>query len=142
MNLLAFAARLTRDHTCHFYEWALCAFRDALEDEPLPDSKKYASWGEVLDEEIPIAAQWISIAGPALFGRDENGNAAGRLWKEINGFRGYCPERWALWAERFGIVAKNEQASDATRRIAKEAQREMREIEDVYEMRMYDFANI
>lgn len=64
----------------------------------------------------------------------------GRLWEERGGIGDYCPGRWALWKERFGVVANDERASEVTRRIARDAQEEMQEIEDTDEMRMYDIA--
>ncbi|OJJ89201.1 DUF3632 domain-containing protein [Aspergillus glaucus CBS 516.65] len=95
------------------YSWfALITLRDALETPP-----------NELSEEDPLEA--LTPAAAAV------GNAPGRggpLWK---GNHGFCKERWELWLERFGEVARMEgEIGDKVRMIARDAVQIMREIGD------------
>lgn len=114
------------------YSWfALITLRDALETPPNELSEE-----DPLEALIPAAAEWISILGVEIYDWDEAfcgsvGNAPGRggpLWK---GKHGFCKERWELWRERFGEVARMEgEIGDKVRMIARDAVQIMREIED------------
>jgi hypothetical protein len=49
------------------------------------------------------------------------------LWK---GKHGFCKERWKLWRDRFGEAARKEDESEQVRRVAREAELMMKEIEN------------
>ncbi|KAI9793195.1 MAG: hypothetical protein M1816_000616 [Peltula sp. TS41687] len=130
-NFNAFEARLTRDGTCDCRMTAVWALKEALEQEPDPRNPAYHRQGPVLDCFVPVAAEWISIAGQALLdgGHKDYGGAGdgGRLWK---GKRGFSPERWQFWKERFGVISEHEQVSDETKQVAREAKDRMTKIEN------------
>ncbi|CZR56227.1 uncharacterized protein PAC_06115 [Phialocephala subalpina] len=109
--------------------WGLQILSGALENEPDPRSKAYQTQGPMLDETIPLAAQWIKLCGEQIFEIDKyigSYAAGGRKWK---GKQGFCLERWQFWRRRFSEISEFEQASDETRRVCKETARLMEEIE-------------
>lgn len=73
----------------------------------------------MLDCLVPIAAQWILIAGRQIFSRIDDPrlmrvstSVGEQLWKED---KALSLERWKLWRGRFGDIAVFEQASETTR---------------------------
>ena len=70
---------------------------------------------------VPPAATWIVLAGGKVYelcksGKDDEG-------------RGFSMGRWALWKERFGKIATNQELGDDIRDIASKAAAEMEELE-------------
>ena len=114
------------------YSWfALFTLRNALE---IPTYQMLPI--HTLEEVIPSAAAWISILGVEIYEWDEDlsGYAGmrpgmgGPLWK---GKHGFCKERWQLWRERFGEVARmSGEIGDDARTAAREAEQMMWEIEN------------
>lgn len=117
------------------YSWfALVTLREALETPPkeLPPTAP-------LDTCIPAAAVWIEVLGVEIYEWDEEfehgplvgaPGRGGPLW---NGKHGFCEDRWALWRERFGELARMEDVSglgEQTRTTAREAELMMRQIEN------------
>lgn len=117
------------------YSWfALVTLREALETPPsqLPSNAP-------LDTCIPAAAAWIEVLGVEIYEWDEEfehgplvgaPGRGGPLW---NGIHGFCKERWELWRDRFGEVARMEDVpglGEQTRIIAREAEMMMGQIEN------------
>ena len=70
---------------------------------------------------VPPAATWILLAGEKLYelcksGKDDKG-------------RGFSLRRWALWKEKFGEIATNQEFGDDVRDIASKAAGEMEKLE-------------
>ena len=70
---------------------------------------------------VPPAATWILLAGEKVYelcksGKDDKG-------------RGFSMGRWALWKEKFGEIATNQELGDDVRDIASKAVGEMEKIE-------------
>jgi hypothetical protein len=135
VNFNAFCARLTRDGTCDRSAHAIWDLREALEEEPDQREEAAKEHGKQLDVRIPVAANWITIAGNVLYrhsgdcGKDgELGVASqGRLY---SGQAGFSLERWAFWKERFGVIKANEGVADGTKQAAEEAEAAMMSIEN------------
>lgn len=125
---MSFVTRLTAQGIFDFSTWAISEFREVLEEEPDTRSRAYQLQGRWLDVRIPFTAQWINLAGPVLFQNSANKKylgkiaAGGRLWKKLDGFEGFSPERWNFWRERFGEIAKSVQINIDTKRVAEETE--------------------
>lgn len=128
--------------------YAIWAFTDALEgemtliraapDEVNPDPAAVPD----LSFKVAVAAAWAIHAGDVLYGRDEEIRATqgGPLWRldkkeglrlkrKYRGTQGLCPERWALWKSRFGVIRDSDKVDEETRRRAGEAVDAMDRIE-------------
>ncbi|KAF4869392.1 hypothetical protein CGCSCA1_v011442 [Colletotrichum siamense] len=148
VNLQAYAARVAGLGLVPFEMYAIWAFVDALEGTMKPirggpdeiDSDPSAV--PDISFKVAIAANWMKYAGHRLYGRDEevHGATAGPLWKldkkeaaklrrKLRGTDGICPERWALWKERFAAIRDAQGVDDAARDNAKAAFDVMEEIE-------------
>jgi hypothetical protein len=84
---------------------------------------------------IPAAASWIEVLGVEIYEWDEEyesgcvvgaPGSGGLLWK---GKHSFCKERWKLWRDRFGEAARKEDESEQVRRVAREVELMMKEIE-------------
>ncbi|KAL8287757.1 hypothetical protein RB601_004302 [Gaeumannomyces tritici] len=150
INLQAYAARVAGYGIVPLEMYAIWALVDALEGtmEPVrgaPDEVN-ANPASVKDLSIKMAcaAAWMIHAGHMLHGRNEevSGATAGPLWRiqdkkeaaklgrKLKGKDGLCPERWALWKERFAAVRDAaEGVDDAARKQAGAAFARMEEIE-------------
>ncbi len=129
--------------------WAVTALADALEgavravrgapDETDADPAAVAD----LPFKVAAAAAWAVHAGRALHGRDEEvrGTLGGPLWRlgrrdalrlrrRYRGTQGLCPERWALWKERFAAVRDCDRVDAETRARAAEAAEAMEKVEN------------
>lgn len=128
-NLNYFLARLTESEVHTFYMYAIWAMRDALEEKADPPKAWY-------DAHVPAAAAWVFALGSQLYAREEDltpkneyeGNPArgGALW---TGGSEFSKARWDFWKRRFKEVAEEEEASEETKKIAKEAVAEMQRAE-------------
>jgi hypothetical protein len=116
------------------FEWgslfALATLRMALETP-----WEHMALEDPLVALIPAAAAWIEVLGAEIYEWDEEyesgrligaPGSGGPLWK---GKHGFCKERWKLWRERFGEAARKEDESEHVRRVAREAELMMKEIE-------------
>ena len=90
---------------------------------------------EPLEAWIPAAAVWIQVLGTEIYEWDdeyESGRligAPGRggpLWK---GKHGFSKDRWKFWRGRFGEIGKKENEPEHVKRVAREAELMMKEIE-------------
>ena len=70
---------------------------------------------------VPPAATWILLAGKKIYELCKNG-------KDDKG-RDFSLARWALWKEKFGEIAANEELDDSVRSIAEKASAEMESLE-------------
>ena len=70
---------------------------------------------------VPPAATWILLAGGKIYELCKSGKDDKR--------RGYSMGRWALWKEKFGEIATNQELGDDVRNIASKAVSEMERIE-------------
>lgn len=134
INLNKFTALLMATEEPVFaYSWfALITFREALET---PSNHLLPT--DCLDAYIPAAAAWIEILGVDIYEWDdefEHGplvgapGKGGLLWE---GKHGFCKERWKLWRERFGEMARMEsKLGEEARMFAREAELMMKEIEE------------
>ncbi|KAL2817611.1 hypothetical protein BJX63DRAFT_385522 [Aspergillus granulosus] len=136
INMNRFAALLmaTEESVFASYSWfGLVTLRQALET-PIDEMDTTHS---PLDAWVPAAAAWIEVLGVEIYDWDEefpsggNRGAPGRggpLWK---GKHGFCKERWALWRERFGILASGDEGPlpDSVRKVAGDTEVMMKEIE-------------
>ena len=106
--------------------------RDALEEEPNFASRVFRTQGPQLDFHVPVAAEWILIAGRQLFLCKDDYSSKRilsiRLWK---GKHAFSKERWQLWARRFEEIGECEQVAPRTREVAKEAAGMMKRVEEV-----------
>ncbi|PYH78813.1 hypothetical protein BO82DRAFT_243353, partial [Aspergillus uvarum CBS 121591] len=132
-NVNRFVARLVATHEPVFrpHAWfALVTLRRALETpwaQMAPEDPR-AAW-------VPAAAAWIEVLGAEIYAWEEEyaaGPAAGApgrggpLWQ---GKHGFCRERWGLWRERFGEVARLDGEDVHVRSVAGRAERRMKVIE-------------
>lgn len=143
-----YAARVTGAGLAPLEMYAIWAFTDALEgemtliraapDEVNPDPAAVPD----LSFKVAVAAAWAIHAGDVLYGRDEEIRATqgGPLWRldkkeglrlkrKYRGTQGLCPERWALWKSRFGVIRDSDKVDEETRRRAGEAVDAMDRIE-------------
>ncbi|KAL5342893.1 hypothetical protein BJX70DRAFT_394333 [Aspergillus crustosus] len=118
--------------------YAVATLRDALET-----CWEYEARGSAGDEDegsytgnVPAAAAWIEILGVEIYKWDRDHPSApstispgrgGPLWE---GKQGFCKERWVLWRERFGEIARDENAPRDDRSAAAGAEIRMRAIEE------------
>ena len=129
-SLNGFAARLRRDGTLKGETYALWAMRDALEIEPDHRARAYHTQGPLLDHNVPVAAEWISIAGLKLFLCEEDYSSSAKAGWQWKGKNSFSRERWQFWAQRFENIGENEQAAPQTREVAKQAAGKMRRIQE------------
>lgn len=127
INLNRFTALLMASEEDVFdYAWfAFVTFKTALETPPL-----HLTEGEDLDAVIPAAAAWIEVLGVEMYTWDQEFGRSGRggsLWEERPGF---CEERWKFWRKRFGEVTGWGGVSEEVKKVARETEVMMREIED------------
>lgn len=108
--------------------WAAQTFRIVLEDD-------YNDRCALLDELVPVAAQYIFHAGRAVYDCEdemvvppkvENFTFPGPLW---NGRQGLSKERWEFWKARFHTIGELDNVQEKTREVAKKAASDMAEIE-------------
>lgn len=133
LRLCAFVARLTRDSTRDYCCWALWAFRDALEEDSYSSSDIHSVRNTLkLSVQLQQAALWIGVSGVAIFQNRKryDSGSGGKLWIEVNGFEGFCAERWAFWKKRLGTMSHCEQLAQEIREIAIDIQNRMQEIEN------------
>ena len=123
----AFLARLRSTPGAPDYgKYALIAMQGALEE-----SSKTA---EEISVNLPAAAVWIFYAGEHFYkSRREwrehwSPASGGPLW---NGKKGYCPERWVLWKERFQWVMMQGNMTDEAKEFTGKAVRKMNEVESL-----------
>ncbi|KAH8660324.1 hypothetical protein BX600DRAFT_513938 [Xylariales sp. PMI_506] len=148
LNLQTYAARLAGYRLAPLEMYAIWALTAALEGTitPVRGAPDEVNPDPAAVEELPFkaaaAAAWIKYAGHTLYGRDEEirGSLGGPLWKldkkqgaklkrKYRGTQGLCPERWALWKERFGAIRDAENVDKATRKVAAGAVEDMDRIE-------------
>lgn len=125
-NLNFFYARITQRKIQDLSLYAIFALRTALET-PLDDDAE-STVAQQCDANVPAAAAWILGCGHDLFRKEQDlspsdpkqGNPArgGALWKGTPGFN---KERWALWKERFVVVADMQGVQESTRTVARDA---------------------
>ena len=132
VNINKLAALLMRrqlSFTADFDAFAIYTMRPALET-PIGQDETQAP-----DAEIPAAAAWISVLGREMYSwdrefphgdREGDPGRGGPLWR---GQHGPCKERWQLWRRRFGELSRADELSDELRKIAKDAEAQMADIE-------------
>ncbi|KAJ4218082.1 hypothetical protein NW759_008677 [Fusarium solani] len=118
VNINAFFARLTAANIEGNLLFAIWVFRDALED-PAEDEIAEKSSPELLK----AAAVWFIYAAESLAkARDEAEQFDGKVarpgdslsaFKDVPGWRGFCPDRWNVWKARFASLEKTESLADA-----------------------------
>ena len=83
----------------------------------------------LLDTFIPAAAQYILLAGQAVYkcDSDREGISAGSLLEKARE-KGEV-ERWGFWKERFKSMQDWEDLKDGTRAVGKQVAERMEEIE-------------
>ncbi|OJD33080.1 uncharacterized protein BKCO1_3300043 [Diplodia corticola] len=118
-NLHALAARLTRSHLDDRAPTeGVYALAHALEHtRPDPRSRAFAARGRALEWRVPVAADWVMIAGREVYG-----------WVVVKGEQG-GKERWEGWRRAFEAVAEGEVCGGEVREVARVAARRMAEIE-------------
>ncbi|KKY14250.1 hypothetical protein UCDDS831_g08311 [Diplodia seriata] len=135
-NLQTLAARLTHAGLAALSHDAIITLSLALECRPDPRSRAYQTRATKLDFHVPIAAQWIMVAGRELYahiaaasGRGDTADyAAGPVWKNRKG--GTWIERWTFWKDGFADVAEKEEVcGEDVRKVARLAVERMEEIE-------------
>ncbi len=135
-NINAYMARLTRDGSVDLRGYGIGAVGGVLEGRMTRAHEHTNRWqvasdfipGPKLDCMVAVAADWISLCGPALFGTDpdvQNGDG-GAMW---DGPRGLSPGRWQFWKQRLGELSEEEKVGEGTRRLAREIRQKMEEIE-------------
>jgi hypothetical protein len=131
-NINYFYAELTRKEMVNLWIYAVWAMRAALEKVPTDDDgsggNQPATAAQKMDALVPAAAAWVFGLGKKLFEKEEdltpksklhgNPGRGGELW---NGPAEFSKKRWALWKKRFGEIATNQELSEDTRGVAKEA---------------------
>ncbi|TEB27404.1 hypothetical protein FA13DRAFT_1736527 [Coprinellus micaceus] len=133
MNLEAFLARLTQAGIANWSWLGLVSLHAALEVEPDSRARAYKEQGPILEASVPRAVIWLEIAGRKLYEgateralRDEKYGSGGN-WK---GSAGFSQERWDYWKKRFSEISVQEQASDATKNLAKKGEQIMAGLEN------------
>ncbi|KAL0253015.1 hypothetical protein SLS55_010686 [Diplodia seriata] len=135
-NLQTLAARLTHAGLAALSHDGIITLSLALECRPDPRSRAYQTRATKLDFHVPIAAQWIMVAGRELYahiaaasGRGDTADyAAGPVWKKRKG--GTWIERWTFWKDGFADVAEKEEVcGEDVRKVARLAVERMEEIE-------------
>ncbi|CCM05962.1 uncharacterized protein FIBRA_08201 [Fibroporia radiculosa] len=129
----AFVARLFRDRTFDTPLYALWMLRDILEDigtrqDPIS-----------LDAGLPVAAEWIFVAGSILYdfchSPDKHEPITHDIARAACGGRNYhgppglSLERWQFWKERFAYIQIHEPVEEETKHLAREAVEAMKKIE-------------
>lgn len=104
---------------------------EALEKIPDPRAKAWQTQGPVLDAWVPIASEWIRIAGDIIVQKCRDGvETNGRAFPDNKrGRKGFFMDRWQFWKDGFGRVSEMEQASPSTKSMADAAQTRMVELE-------------
>ncbi|KIJ70162.1 hypothetical protein HYDPIDRAFT_23299 [Hydnomerulius pinastri MD-312] len=130
----AFMARLFRDRTYDVPLIALWMLRGVLEGKDLPTDKAPDP-----DTQLPIAAEWVFVAGPVLYEFCRNADEQRPISNDIatdvqEGPDSDEPERlslkrWQLWKERFAHIHAHEPVKEETKILAKEAAEAMENIE-------------
>ncbi|KAL1642553.1 hypothetical protein SLS58_005321 [Diplodia intermedia] len=135
-NLQTLTARLTHAGLAARSHDAIVALSLALECRPDPRSRAYQTRATMLDFHVPIAAQWIMVAGRELYahiaaasGRGDTADyATGPVWKKRKG--GTWVERWTFWKDGFADVAEREEVCEEyVRKVARLAVERMEEID-------------
>ncbi|WAO96229.1 Hypothetical protein NCS54_01389600 [Fusarium falciforme] len=118
VNINAFFARLTAANIEDNLLFAIWVFRDALED-PAEDEIAQKTSPELLK----AAAVWFIYATESLAkARDEAEQFDGKVarpgdslsaFKDVPGWRGFCPDRWNVWKARLASLEKTESLADA-----------------------------
>ncbi|KAL4066181.1 hypothetical protein J3A83DRAFT_4098949 [Scleroderma citrinum] len=136
-NYNSFVARLVRDGVyVGLHSAALCCISvlcSALEDEPDPRSKAYKAYGPELDVFLPIAAEWILLAGKKVYSLSKANYSAGfygNRGKNFKGPVGFSVERWNFWKGRFEAVSNHHKVKDETRLLATQALEAMHTAEE------------
>ena len=119
-NLTSFTARLFRDDVLKSEVWAVTEMKDTLE-------KDHHRHPHLLNRFIPEAAQYILLAGQAVYKCDKEGISAGPLLEKAR--EKGSVERWAFWKEKFGVMGDREDLEDGTRAVGKQVVERMEEIE-------------
>lgn len=139
-NANKFVAQLlkAKEPIFNYRMFALWTFRGALETP-----WKELRHGDLLEAWVPAAVGWLEGLGEEIYEWEDewaygthlgDRGGGGPLWK---GKHGFCKERWRFWRERFGKIAKDEQAGrdvvdeDVVRAAAKRAEAIMMKIEVV-----------
>lgn len=136
-SLNSFAARLTSSALMDFDDYAIWALRDSVEDGTLAVVPKGAPSEELgpdaLNRKVPAAAVWILYDGErikSLSEKSEEGSRSTRGGPRWQGKPGYSIERWQLWKDRFGELAKREDLLAYTRDLSTQARGKMDSIDD------------
>ncbi|KAI8650379.1 hypothetical protein NCS57_01371400 [Fusarium keratoplasticum] len=118
VNINAFFARLTAANIEDNLLFAIWVFRDGLED-PAEDEIAQKTSPELLK----AAAVWFIYAAESLAkARDEAEQFDGKVarpgeslsaFKDVPGWRGFCPDRWNVWKARLSSLEKTESLADA-----------------------------
>ncbi|KAI9887040.1 MAG: hypothetical protein M1823_001112 [Watsoniomyces obsoletus] len=135
-NINAYIARLTRDGSVNLIWYGIRALAAALEGQMTRAHEHTSRWevesdfvpGPELDCYLAVAADWISICGPALFGTnpDISGGEGGPMWE---GPPGLSSERWQFWKQRLEELSEQEKVEEQTRQLARDTRQKMTEIE-------------
>ncbi|KAK2594626.1 hypothetical protein QQS21_007663 [Conoideocrella luteorostrata] len=154
VNLQAYAARvagLGLINANAWSAWALWSIVDALEGTMTPirgapdEINEDPAAVEDIAYKVKSAAAWVVLAGNYLYGRDEvvDGATAGPLWrlekkeaiklrKKTRGTDGFCPERWNLWKDRFGVIRDCDKLERDVRNEAQYAYTAMEVVEKLH----------
>ncbi|EEU36045.1 uncharacterized protein NECHADRAFT_53008 [Fusarium vanettenii 77-13-4] len=118
VNINAFFARLTAANIEDNLLFAIWVFRDALEN-PAEDEIAQKTSPDLLK----AAAVWFIYAAESLAkARDEAEQFDGKVarpgeslaaFRDVPGWRGFCPDRWNVWKTRFASLEKAESLADA-----------------------------
>lgn len=129
-NLNYFLARVTAAEISDMSLYAIFMMREALEQKSEDVSPSH------YDAHVPAAAMWVFGLDRKLYEREEDmspktpnqGNPArgGALW---TGGSEFSKARWTFWKKRFGEVSEDNEVSNETRSVAKEAAEAMRHVE-------------
>ncbi|KAL4883350.1 hypothetical protein BJY04DRAFT_216649 [Aspergillus karnatakaensis] len=140
VNLNRFVAAMvaSREEVFSSYaSYALVTLHEGLERERPSIHRHSTSTAGSKEENRPNAkawilasAGWIEVLGGKIYGWTEEeweweagvGIVLGTSEPLWNGKSGFCKERWVFWRERFGVIARDEDGSVETRRVAGEAE--------------------
>jgi len=111
--------------------YAIWSFKLALEDDRRQAQYERLSSIRELSVEIIAAANFIVIAGSAIYDDLVNGQKGDDFVRDIRGGElwtgspGYSLKRWVFWRERFQMYAVSPSLEEEAREIAKSAVNEM-----------------